>query len=102
MLNLAVQDSGYGDPSSIISATAINIGRFIPDHFKQTVKERGYFKATCKTGTTFDYFAYSGQKDEATGRDGAISYFTKPVLLLTAVNKQDFITQKRITLSIFR
>ncbi|MEY8198738.1 MAG: LamG domain-containing protein, partial [Colwellia sp.] len=90
LLNLDVQDSNYGNASIIIPAAAINIGRFIPDHFKQTVAEDGYFEATCSTGTTF---AYSGQKDEATDNIGAISYLTNPVLAITAYNKQNQITQ---------
>jgi MSHA biogenesis protein MshQ len=90
LLNLDVQDSNYGNANIVIAATAINIGRFIPDHFKQTVAREGSFLATCNTGTTF---AYSGQKDEATNSVGAISYLTNPVLAITAFNKQGEITQ---------
>ncbi|WDE03161.1 hypothetical protein SG34_017280 [Thalassomonas viridans] len=33
LLNLDVQDTSYGDGSMTISASAIDIGRFVPDHF---------------------------------------------------------------------
>jgi MSHA biogenesis protein MshQ len=90
LLNLEVRDSNYGDPNKVIAAATIDIGRFIPDHFKQTVVEDGDFFTTCPTGTTF---AYSGQKDEATNTVGTISYLTNPILQITAFNKQGGITQ---------
>jgi len=90
LLNLDVQDSNYGNVGITIPAEAINIGRFVPDHFEQTIVTNGSFLATCNIGTTF---AYSGQTDEATGLIGAISYLTKPVLAITARNKQGNITQ---------
>jgi len=90
LLNLDVQDSNYGSEGITIPASTINIGRFIPHHFEQTIAEDGYFWATCNAGTTF---AYSGQKDEATDSIGAISYLTNPVLKITALNKQGVITQ---------
>lgn len=90
LINLEVQDNEYGGGNIIIAATAINIGRFIPDHFKQTIVNSGSFFSTCNTGTTF---AYSGQKDEATDSIGAISYPISPVLLITAYNKQGDITR---------
>ncbi|MFT5543469.1 MAG: MSHA biogenesis protein MshQ [Glaciecola sp.] len=90
LLNLDVQDSNYGNASIVVPATPINIGRFIPDHFKQTIADNGLLLATCNTGTAF---AYSGQKDEATDSIGAISYLTNPILAITAYNKQDIVTQ---------
>jgi hypothetical protein len=91
LLKLEVQDSNYGSSSIVISATAINIGRFIPDHFKQTVVRNGDLYATCDTRVSFT--AYSGQKDEATSSIGAISYLHNPILAITAYNKQHGITQ---------
>jgi MSHA biogenesis protein MshQ len=91
LLNLDVQDSNYGNAGIVVPATAINIGRFIPDHFQQTIEDDGYLTATCNTSTAFS--AYSGQKDEATNSIGAISYLTNPVLAITAYNKQGNITQ---------
>jgi MSHA biogenesis protein MshQ len=90
LLNLAVKDSNYGNANITVLADAIDIGRFIPDHFIQTIAEDGYFLATCNSGTTF---AYSGQKDEATNTIGAITYLTNPTLAITAYNQQGQITQ---------
>ena len=90
VLNLDVQDNDYGNVGIVIPAEAINIGRFVPDHFKQTVAEDGSFIAVCNTETAF---AYSGQKDAATNSIGTISYLTNPVLAITAYNKQGDITQ---------
>jgi MSHA biogenesis protein MshQ len=93
LLNLDVQDSNYGNVNIIVSATDINIGRFIPDHFRQTMSDDGALKVGLIAGTTF---AYSGQKDESTGLIGAISYLTPPVLEITAYNSQNEITQNYI------
>jgi MSHA biogenesis protein MshQ len=90
LLNLDVQDSNYGNASIIVPATAIDIGRFIPKYFTQTIVEHGSLLATCNTGTAF---AYSGQKDEATDSIGTISYLSNPILAITAYNKQGVITQ---------
>ncbi|MFT7137680.1 MAG: MSHA biogenesis protein MshQ [Sulfitobacter sp.] len=91
LLSLEVQDSNYGNASIVIPSTPLNIGRFIPEHFKQTVAQDGFFRTTCGPRTMFS--AYSGQRDEATGSAGAISYLTSPILAITAYNKQDQITQ---------
>jgi hypothetical protein len=90
LLNLDLQDSNYGNAGIVIDATDINIGRFIPDHFEQTVAEHGAFMAVCDTTTTF---AYSGQTDAANDSIGTISYAINPVLAITARNKQGAITQ---------
>jgi hypothetical protein len=90
LLNLDLQDSNYGNAGIVIDATDINIGRFIPDHFEQTVAEHGAFMAVCDTATTF---AYSGQTDAANDSIGTISYAINPVLAITARNKQGAITQ---------
>jgi len=91
LLNLDVQDSNYASANIVIPAAAINIGRFIPDYFAQTVADDGYFIATCNTSAV--YTAYSGQMDEATNSIGAISYLSNPILAITAYNKQGNITQ---------
>jgi len=88
LLNVDLQDSNYGNAGIVIDATDINIGRFIPDHFTQTVAENGAFMTDCNTAT---FFAYSGQTDNYS--TGAISYAIKPVLAITARNKQGAITQ---------
>ncbi|MFQ3248461.1 MAG: MSHA biogenesis protein MshQ [Glaciecola sp.] len=91
LLNLDIQDSNYGNVSIVVPSTAVNIGRFIPEHFKQTVVSDGFLHATCDS--TIAYAAYSGQRDEATNTLGAISYLTNPVLAITAYNKQGNITR---------
>ncbi|MFQ3276249.1 MAG: MSHA biogenesis protein MshQ [Colwellia sp.] len=91
LLKLEVQDSNYGNANIVIPATAINIGRFTPDHFKQTVVRNGGLYATCDTRVSLT--AYSGQKDEMTSTIGAISYLNNPILAITAHNKQHGITQ---------
>lgn len=91
LLTADIQDSNYGNANIIVPASTINIGRFIPDHFVQTIADDGMLQATCGSSLTFS--AFSGQKDEATNSVGAISYLTNPVLAITAYNKQGSITQ---------
>jgi MSHA biogenesis protein MshQ len=92
LINLAIQDRTYGNPSPSpsdppsIPATAINIGRFTPAYFKQTVVDKGELGTGC-TGIGA-MFAYSGQKNDA-GNAGTISYNTEPVLAITAFNAND-------------
>lgn len=83
LLNLDVQDSNYGNVNIIIPATAINIGRFIPDYFEQTVAEQGSFDAVCNQNTPF---AYTGQTLVSDSSKGAISYLVNPIVELTAKN----------------
>ena len=90
LINLDVQDNNYGNVGLVIPSAAVDIGRFTPDHFEQTVADKGSFLATCNLGTTF---AFSGQKDQATNSVGAISYLANPVFAITAYNKQGVITQ---------
>lgn len=91
LLNLDLQDSNYGNVGIVVPASAIDIGRFIPDHFQQTVVDDGFFHARC--GSTMTFTSYSGQKNEANNSLGAISYLNNPVLAITAYNKQGNITQ---------
>jgi len=77
--NLA--DNQYIGTSDIIN-TVPYVGRFIPDHFTQTVVTQGRLTGTCGAGS----WVYSGQKDEATQLEGAISYATEPKLQITAYN----------------
>jgi MSHA biogenesis protein MshQ len=96
LLNLEVQDSDYstapaGGTRIIIPSTPINIGRFTPHHFTQTVAQDGLFLATCNTASPT--FAYSGQKDESIPSVGAISYLSNPIFEITAFNKQGNRTQ---------
>lgn len=91
VLSLDIQDSDYGNEGIIVNADNVNIGRFIPHHFEQTIADDGLFQATCSTAMSF--IAYSGQKDQETASKGAISYLTNPVLEITAYNKQGAVTQ---------
>ena len=91
LLNLGVQDSDYGNVSIIIPAAAIDIGRFTPDHFQQTVIQPGSLDAVCNQNSTF---AYIGQVvDVSDPEKGAISYLVNPVVELTAKNVQGLITK---------
>ena len=89
-LNLAVRDNQYGFSGNVINASAIDIGRFTPNHFVQTIAQAGAFGSTCSSITPF---AYSGQRDLINPAIGAIAYQTLPVLLIEARNKQNNITQ---------
>lgn len=89
LVNLDVQDSNYGGANIVVGAENIDIGRFIPDHFKQTVIDHGSLFATCGTNSPF---AYSGQMNIIDESRGAIEYLTKPIFEITAYNKQGSIT----------
>jgi MSHA biogenesis protein MshQ len=91
LLNLDIQDINYGNSGIIIPASDINIGRFVPAYFQQTVAQQGLFQANC--GTNWSFEAYSGQKSETNSSVGAITYFDKPVFAITAYNKQGDVTQ---------
>ncbi|MFW8591009.1 DUF6701 domain-containing protein [Glaciecola sp. 2405UD65-10] len=91
LLSLDIQDANYGGQGIVLNADNVNIGRFIPHHFEQTIADDGLFQATCSTAMSF--IAYSGQKDQETASKGAISYLTNPVLEITAYNKQGAVTQ---------
>jgi hypothetical protein len=89
LLNLVLRDVDYGFANNIITAEVLNIGRFTPDHFEQSVIEQGSFGAVCNQNATT--FAYTGQIN---GNDeGAISYFVSPVVELTAKNFQNVTTK---------
>lgn len=90
LLKLDVQDRDYGNTGIVVPAAEINIGRFTPDHFKQSIAEQGALFATCGVSSMF---AYSGQTDEVDSSIGAISYARKPVFEISAYNKQGVITQ---------
>ena len=65
------------------------VGRFIPDHFEQTVNRHGSLKGSCGV------WAYAGQKDEATQTRGAIDYAVgdQPQLRITAYSQTGNITK---------
>jgi hypothetical protein len=89
LLTLDLQDIGYGLPDITITSESLDIGRFTPDYFKQTVVEEGAFYAVCSQNTPF---AYTGQVIESDPLNdpaiGAIYYLINPVVELTAKNVQ--------------
>jgi hypothetical protein len=91
LISLDAQDRSYGNGSIIVPASAINIGRFTPHHFTQTVADQGVLTAQC--GTQSQFTVYTGQTLESNTSIGAISYLTAPTLAITAFNKQGQITQ---------
>lgn len=91
LINLEAQDSDYGNTGIVVSSTPLNIGRFVPKYFDQTVADNGVLMATC--GINMSFTAYSGQRDESNNSAGAISYSTNPVIAITARNTQGNITQ---------
>ncbi|MBA6328164.1 DUF3494 domain-containing protein [Colwellia sp. MB02u-6] len=103
LLNLDLQDSNYGNEGIVIDATDINIGRFTPAYFKQSVREehKGDFNAYPYPDETelcsfFDW-AYTGQRktdnEGAITDEGAIAYSLKPKITITAFNANDAITK---------
>jgi len=90
LLTLELQDLDYGFSGNIITTDSLNIGRFTPDYFEQTVVEQGALFAVCNQNTTF---AYTGQVMVSDAAKGAISYLAKPVIELTAKNVQGVTVQ---------
>ena len=98
IINVEVQDINYGglgNINGVVSSTALNIGRFTPAYFKQTVKEehKGKFDAHhSDVGLcAISEWAYTGQR---TADDkGAISYSLAPKITITAYNAKDEVTQ---------
>jgi MSHA biogenesis protein MshQ len=85
LLTLDLRDVDYGFSGNIITTDSLNIGRFIPDYFEQTVVEQGALFAGCYSTI---YFAYTGQRMVSDATKGAISYLVNPVVELTAKNVQ--------------
>ncbi|MBA6328934.1 hypothetical protein H4J46_13490 [Colwellia sp. MB02u-6] len=90
LLTLDLQDFDYGFSGNIITTDSLNIGRFTPDYFEQTVVEQGALFAVCNQNTTF---AYTGQVMVSDSAKGAISYLANPVVELTAKNVQGVTVQ---------
>jgi hypothetical protein len=90
LLTLDLQDVDYGFSGNTITTDSLNIGRFTPDYFEQTVVEQGALFAVCYQSTTF---AYTGQVMESDADKGAIFYIVNPVVELTAKNVQGVTVQ---------
>ena len=90
LLNLDLKDKNYGFTGNIVAGDAIDIGRFTPDHFSQTVVESGSLDSVCNQNTPFAYIGQTLVDDNAIG---AISYLVNPVVELTAMNALGGITK---------
>ena len=94
LLNLDVRDYNYAGENILIpSAEAINIGRFTPAYFTQTVETHGSLNAKhsltgeCST----ESWVYAGQQTEGVG---TIAYnLLPPKILITAYNAKNIITK---------
>lgn len=91
ILNLVIQDNDYGGANILVEGEIINIGRFIPHHFKQTVIEHGSLTSVCNQNLTT--FAYTGQTLVDDDSTGAVGYLMPPIIELTAQNKQNETTE---------
>ena len=91
LINVDIQDNNYGNEGIIVPANAIDIGRFVPAYFTQTVVDNGSLVANYASGT--DFTAYIGQMDELDDTKGAITYLSKPTYAITAYNRQGEITR---------
>ncbi|MBA6288073.1 LamG domain-containing protein [Colwellia sp. MB3u-4] len=95
-----VQDINYGglgNKNGRVEARGIEVGRFTPAYFKQTVREehKGDFDAypyPDETGVcSFSDWAYTGQR--STDDKGAIAYSLQPKITITAFNANNAITE---------
>ena len=82
LLNLDLQDINYGGAGILVPGDAIDIGRFIPDHFAVSLSH-GSLQAYC-TSATANNFSYIGQP---------ITYDSPPSLLISARNTNNTVTQ---------
>jgi hypothetical protein len=101
LITLKIQDLGYGFPGNTITNDGLNIGRFTPDYFEQTVVVQGEFYTVVSLDFAYTLasldFAYTGQVVENDPPNdpaiGAISYLVNPVVELTAKNVQGVTTK---------
>jgi MSHA biogenesis protein MshQ len=96
LINIDLQDADYGNQGIVVNAAAIDVGRFTPHYFEQTIAQNGVLGVPYTDvagGSTTSFIAFSGQKDEATNTLGAITYVSRPTFAITAYNKQGMITQ---------
>ncbi|XPF92864.1 DUF6701 domain-containing protein [Colwellia sp. RE-S-Sl-9] len=87
LLKVDIQDFEYGGiaNTSIPSSGAIDVGRFIPDHFDVSIDTNngnGSFENACELGA--QHFTYTGQK---------FTYQSAPKLIINAMNADGGITQ---------
>lgn len=88
IVSLDVRDHNYGGIGLEVDADAVNLGRFTPKYFTQTVSEHGNVIGSCGAGN----WAYSGQL-LTVGGNGAITYGDQPELLIVAKNSHGITTE---------
>ncbi|WP_448214301.1 DUF6701 domain-containing protein [Colwellia sp. MEBiC06753] len=86
MVSLDVRDINYGGIGLEINSDLINLGRFTPAYFVQTVATHGEITGLCGN------WAYTGQL-LSVGGNGAINYGLQPELIIVAKNGHDITTQ---------
>jgi len=94
IINLDIQDVNYGGQGLIVDAVDINIGRFIPAYFKQTI-EQGSLLGNHSLVCAGNDWVYSGQNESDIG---AIRYENPPKLTITAYNNEHKVTKNYIDL----
>jgi len=80
-----IQDNNYGGIGLVVNAAAVELGRFIPDYFEQTVAKHGGVTGSCGN------WVYTGELDGS--GSGTINYSTEPQLSIVAKNDHGFITR---------
>ncbi|GLX77859.1 hypothetical protein tinsulaeT_11990 [Thalassotalea insulae] len=98
LLNLTIRESNSNSDKAQGSTP---IGRFIPDHFKQTIlvdedngiNDNGKLTANHNTGCLSKHWVYSGQQTDS---KGAIRYEIEPKLTITAKNANGNTTKNYI------
>ncbi|MDO6444729.1 LamG domain-containing protein [Colwellia sp. 1_MG-2023] len=86
VINVDVEDINYGGENLVIAAQDIDIGRFTPHHYRQTIKAGHAGNLIANHGATCDSenWVYSGQ---TTAGIGSIRYDSlRPTLTITAYN----------------
>jgi MSHA biogenesis protein MshQ len=88
LTKLYIRENGYGT-GNYKAKGVVDVGRFIPDHFIQTIEEDKQGSLTANhdnnrplTCNMIDW-VYTGQR---TGNEGTIRYLVEPVLTITANN----------------
>lgn len=96
LLALDIRDSNYF--GNVIEAAEVPLGRFIPDHFKQTVVEHGSISANHGASCLAENWVYSGQTVTQSGSTkGSVQYNVAPEIIITAYNADDDVTENYIS-----
>lgn len=93
VINVDVEDINYGGENLVVEAQDIDIGRFTPHHFRQTIEagHAGSLIANHDTSCNSEDWVYSGQ---TTAGIGSIRYdLLRPTLTVTAYNAANLPTE---------